>query len=328
MKAPRFWWQQTPSLMARALAPFAHLYGFFAAKPFAKSAAQFDVPIVVVGNFVAGGAGKTPICVWLVQGLVALGHRPVVVSRGYGGGLQGPVLVDGQSATDVGDEPLLLAEFAPVVVAKNRVQGVQKAIELGADVVVLDDGFQSRLVEFNFALMVVDGEVGFGNGLCLPAGPLRAPLAVQLAHTHALVMMGEGMAQQSLLPALQNAHIATFEAKLAPTKPSTFVLEGKKLFAFAGIGRPEKFLQTLKTHKLDVLDFVGFDDHYEYTRQDLERLKRQADILGAQLVTTQKDFVRLGALAQEFGVLSLPVFVDMPASEALLAMIGRAIAPK
>ncbi len=198
MRAPAFWWKPRPDAVAHLLSPFGAVYGAIAARRMNKAGARVNAPVICVGNFVAGGAGKTPTAMALAQEMKRAGHTPFFLSRGYGASrpVESPRIVDAarDSAADVGDEPLLLARVAPTVVCADRVAGARLAIEAGASVLIMDDGLQNPSLQKDFTIAVVDGAVGVGNSLCIPAGPLRAALDAQLQRTDAIVIAGEGAA--------------------------------------------------------------------------------------------------------------------------------------
>ena len=287
MKAPAFWTEG--GTLAHLLAPLGLLYTLGgrwrrqAATPW-----RAPVPVVCIGNLTVGGAGKTPTAIAIARRLVVAGRRPVIVSRGYRGRLEGPVRVDpgAHSAADVGDEPLLLAEAAPTIVAKDRLAGVRAALDLG-DTIVLDDGYQDPRLAHDLALVVVDGAAGFGNGRVLPAGPLREPVADGLARADAVVVIGNGPGK---------GVIATdrplLRARLVPTEAS-LRFRGRKVLAFAGIGRPEKMFETLREIGAEVVATEGFPDHHAYDENDVAGLVEKAAALRAEPVTTRKDWVRL-----------------------------------
>ena len=292
MRAPAFW--QTDSAPARALAPLAWAYGVLAGLGARRRrVARAPVPVICVGNLVAGGAGKTPVALALARRLAARGWRPHLVSRGYRGRAHGPLRVDParDDAALVGDEALLLAEAAPTWVARDRAAGAYAAAQAGAGVVVLDDGHQNHSLHKDLSLVVVDGGAGFGNGRLLPAGPLREPVAAGLARADAAVLIGVDRAgvRAALPPAL-----LLLEARLVPAAGADKV-GGRAVVAFAGIGRPEKFFATLESLSCDLLGRHPFADHHRYADYEVLLLADKAVKLGAVLVTTAKDFVRLPA---------------------------------
>jgi tetraacyldisaccharide 4'-kinase len=293
MREPPFWWRQGGTAAAM-LAPFAVVYGAVAARRMARKGSTAGVPVVCVGNPTVGGAGKTPTALAVARMLAADGETPVFLTRGYGGRIAGPVRVDPvqHRAADVGDEPLLLARVAPTIVAHDRVAGARAAVAAGASVIVMDDGFQNPALAKDFSVLVVDGRRGIGNGWAIPAGPLRAPLGAQLDRAQALIVVGEGGAPNVMDEVRQRA-LPVFGAKLAPDSAFIASLAGKRVLAFAGIGDPEKFFATLRAQDVTVAAARGFDDHHRYTRADAQGLCAEAERDGLNLVTTEKDLVRM-----------------------------------
>jgi tetraacyldisaccharide 4'-kinase len=285
------------------------------------------VPVVCVGNFVAGGAGKTPTAITLARMLLDRGEHPFFLSRGYGGSRPAiPMLVDASqhAADEVGDEPLLLARVAPTVVTEDRAAGAHFAIRRGASVIVMDDGLQSRKLEPDLALAVVDGETGIGNGLCIPAGPLRAPLAVQLPHVAAVVVVGKGRGGDDVAEQAAAASVPVLRASLVPDPTALVRLRGKKFLAFAGIGRPEKFFTTLVDAGLSVVATVSYPDHHRFRESDIMALQAKAAKERLTLVTTEKDATRLEAPIAETLPVTL-VFADEAEPRRLLdGMLLRA----
>lgn len=301
MQQPRFWYAPRPTLAARLLQPLGALYAAGTARRLARPGYKASVPVVCIGNLTIGGTGKTPTALALLERFAGF-H---VVTRGYGGRLAGPVQVHPRHlAEEVGDEPLLLAPFAPVWVAKDRAAGVRAAEAAGARAILLDDGFQNPEVVKDLSIVVVDAERGFGNGLCLPAGPLREPVAEGLKRADLLLSIGSDAAQAAFSPPLP-ARVTHLRGRLE-VLPMGMGWAGERVFAFAGIGHPEKFFATLRAEGAEVVRAEALADHQPLSPALLTRMETEAMALGAQLVTTEKDAVRLPAAFRP-RVLTLPV---------------------
>ena len=284
------------------------------------------VPVICVGNLTVGGSGKTPVVAALMTRLAQMGAAPAALYRGYGGRLTGPVQVapDTHGPQDVGDEALLTAAFGPAWVARDRAAGILAAHKDGADIVVMDDGFQNPTVAKDLSLVVIDAESHFGNGRVIPAGPLREPVAGGLARADMLITLGPDPAQDRLAglwPGL--ASRPRLRGRLEPIATG-MPWQGLACLAFAGIGRPEKFFATLRAQGARVLQTRAFPDHAAYPRPVLQRLLAEAKALNAQLVTTEKDAIRLPADIRA-QVLTLPVRLSLddwaPLDAALAALI-------
>ncbi len=298
MREPAFW-HRPSSWQSRLLSPLGAIYGAITARRMTQPGARVGIPVLCIGNYHMGGAGKTPTVLALAALLRDLGERPFVVSRGYGGRLSGPVSVDPQrhGAADVGDEPLMMAAQVPVVVARDRLAGAKQAHAQGASVILLDDGFQNPAVAKDAALIVIDGRRGLGNGQVFPAGPLRAPLSGQLSRTDALIVVGEGEGEASAMVerAVAARHKPVLHAKWNPDQASLAALRGKRVLAFAGIGDPLRFFATLRDTGIDVVREMSFPDHHPFAPREIVSLIAQAERDGLTLVTTEKDLVRLAS---------------------------------
>ena len=302
MRAPDFWQSPKPGLFARlliaVLTPVSLLYGRAVVRRMARRGSRVNAPVICVGNFVAGGAGKTPTALTVAKWLQRSGETPYFLSRGYGGALSadgGAHLVDRRRhcAAEAGDEPLLLARVANTVVARDRPTGAMLALAGGASLIVMDDGLQNPSLRRDFTLAVIDGGVGFGNGRMLPAGPLRAPVELQLKQTSAGLVIGEGEAGEKAAALFTAAGKPVFHGRLAPEANAALRVLGAKVVAFAGIGRPQKFFDSLEACGARLVARHGFPDHHPYRLQDILALQRQAEALDALLVTTEKDMVKV-----------------------------------
>lgn len=299
MRAPAFWWRPAPSPLASFLWRPATLYGAVAARRMGQPGEAAEVPVVCVGNFTVGGAGKTPAALALARILAADGHSPFFLTRGYGGQLAGPVRVDSavHDAAQVGDEPLLLARAFPTIVARERPAGARLAAREGASVIVMDDGLQNPSLEKQLSFAVVDGATGIGNGLCLPAGPLRAPLAAQWPKVDAVIVVGEGEPGAIIAAEAKARAKPVFRARLEPDPPAAARWRDRRVFAFAGIGRPEKFFATLTANGAKVVRTKSFPDHHPYRVDEIRAMTTVAQADGLDMVTTEKDFARIAGLS-------------------------------
>ena len=306
MKAPQFWYEPN-TWKAKFLYPLGYFYNLLTllrgklAKP-----QSYSCLTICIGNLNVGGTGKTPTTIALAQYFLKKGLQVHVVSRGYKGKFQGTFLVDPQKhkSDEVGDEPLLMSEFTSVWVSNKRKNGIAAAENAGAQIVLLDDGFQDPSFHKDFSLIVVDGEKGFGNKKCMPAGPLRENIVQGFKRADALVIVGQRIYKFDTFP----THLKIIHSTLKPIETGMNWKEGKYL-AFAGIADPSKFFKTLRSLGANLIDCVALSDHQNLDGQVLKRLERKANSAHAQLVTTEKDAVRLSNTFRK-KVLSLPVRIE------------------
>jgi tetraacyldisaccharide 4'-kinase len=310
------------------LMPLAVLYGAIAGRRLQRNGLDAGIPVLCVGNYHLGGAGKTPTVLALVKQLRDLGESPVVLSRGYGGRLRGPVMVDINSHTafDVGDEPLMMANTVFVAVARDRVDGLALARSRGASVIVMDDGFQNPAIAKDASLIVIDSNRGVGNGRVFPAGPLRAPLPPQLARTDALIVIGEGDGAKTVAAAVNARGKPVLSAHLQPDEESAAALRGKRVLAFAGIGDPARFFGTLRRNAIEVVGERVFADHHPFSKIEIESLVAEAASRGLTLVTTEKDLARMrsreGLPVWAANVLPLAVTLELEDAPALRKLVS------
>ena len=319
MKTPKYW--QSNSLISKLLTPLGKLYGVATSLRLKlHRPRKTSVPVICIGNITAGGTGKTPVSISVAKMLATAMYHPIFVTRGYGGKLQN-VLVNNKkhSAQDVGDEPLLLAEQAPVVVNADRYAGAELAVKEGADVVIMDDGFQNPTLHKDLSFLVFDGHYGIGNGKIIPAGPLRETFEVGIERADALIILGKdkhNLVERSRLPVF-----------FGHTEPVQTTVSSANILAFAGIGHPQKFYHTLKQQGFNVVETLDFPDHHFYSGAEIENILQKAKDLNAEVYTTSKDFVKIPTLYHKsINVLEVAVVWDKP--EELLQFIESKISKK
>lgn len=316
MKTPDYW--QSNTLISKILAPVSFIYGFLTQLRLKlHKSPKAEVPVICVGNITAGGTGKTPVSLAIAKMLINDMYHPFFVTRGYGGKIKN-VMVNNKkhSAQEVGDEPLLLSAQAPTVVNPNRYEGAKLAIKEGADLIIMDDGFQNPSLKKDLSFLVFDGNYGIGNGKIIPSGPLRETFENGTKRADALIIMGEDkhhLAKRTKLPTFY-AHLETAQT----------ALELRNVIAFAGIGHPQKFYNTLKEQGFKVIKTFDFPDHHVYNKKELENILAEAQKLNAEVYTTSKDFVKIPhSIQNEIKVLEVAVVWDKP--EKLLAFIKSSL---
>jgi tetraacyldisaccharide 4'-kinase len=319
MRTPEFWKEHdlTARFAVAVLSPIALLYGANVAWKAAHARpVRAKAKVICVGNLTVGGSGKTPVAIAIARTLSVLGRRPVFLSRGYGGRMKGPCFIDPSrnSAADAGDEPLLLASAAPVIVSRDRAAGASLADAEEFDTIVMDDGHQNFALAKDLSIVVIDAQTGFGNGRIVPAGPLRERVAQGLARATAVVLVGEGA------PNLEGFSGPILRARLVPC--AGVQVRGEKVLAFAGIGRPDKFFATLRALGAELVESRDYADHHAYSASEVARLKARARGQDALLITTEKDYVRLAPIHRE-GISMLPVEARFDDPQALVALLAN-----
>ncbi len=323
MRVPGFWYRE-PGIAARILAPVGSLYaGAGRLRMDRARPVRAGIPVICVGNLVAGGAGKTPVAIAVARHLATASLTPHFLSRGYGGRRSGPLRVDPErhDARDVGDEPLLLAREAPCWVARDRPAGAKAAVADGAGLLVMDDGFQNPSLHKDLSLLVIDGASGFGNGRIIPAGPLRERPVDAISRASAAILMGKDTCGVGAL--LARHDLPVIRARIEP-EGDTAWLRGRPVVAFAGIARPEKFFATLEQLGASLVARIAFADHQRIPTDEFMRMVELANSADAELVTTTKDHVRLPAKSQAM-VRQLPVSVQWENTTVLSEILRTAL---
>ncbi len=305
MKTPRFW--KDKNLISTLLLPLGWVYsGLTAARLKFKKSGKVNIPVICLGNITAGGSGKTPTAITLTKRLQKKGYHPYFVSRGYGGKLSGIILTKDStySAAEVGDEPLILSSIAPVSINPDRYQAALKAQEHGADMIIMDDGFQNPSLKKDISILIIDGGFGFGNQHPIPAGPLRENLQSGLKRANAALIIGEDKTNC----AQEMKNLPLFHGKIKEIEPQT---KPTQVIAFAGIGRPEKFYQSLENCGMNIISRHDFPDHHFYTEKELQSLLNEAQEKKAELYTTAKDIVKIPLpLRPKFNVLEIEIEIE------------------
>ncbi|HET7889700.1 MAG TPA: tetraacyldisaccharide 4'-kinase [Bradyrhizobium sp.] len=327
MHEPAFWYRPSSGI-SLLLSPLAAIYGAVAARRMQRKGFDAGVPVFCVGNYHVGGAGKTPTVLALVKLLRDLGETPVVLSRGYGGRLRGPIMVqsDRHTAAEVGDEPLMLARTVPVAVARERLDGLALAKSQGASVILMDDGFQNPAIAKDASVIVIDAHRGLGNACVFPAGPLRAPLPPQIDRTDALIVIGEGDAARAVAATIAAQNKPVLAAQIKPDEAALASLRGRRVLAFAGIGDPDRFFRTLRGNGIEVATQRAFDDHHPFTHDEIEALLTEARRDALIPVTTEKDLARIGAAGAPpswaQGIVAFPVTLEFDSAPDLRRFVA------
>jgi tetraacyldisaccharide 4'-kinase len=322
LQAPDFWYANPNETVAFVLRPLGWLYAFIGRVRRALTTPfRAAVPVICVGNLTAGGTGKTPLAIAIGKRVSSRGLKVAFLSRGYGADVPGAMIVDPaqDKAVDVGDEPLLLAQHAMTVVSPDRPAGARLAVSRGAQVIIMDDGFQNPSLGKDLSFIVVDADKGFGNGCVIPAGPLRENIEDGLQRANAMIFMGQGAAAvPDTKPLLR--------AELVPIDGESQRLAGKPFVAFAGIGLPQKFFDTAMYCGAHVKATRAFPDHHIFSEDDLDGLRNLAKVNNARLLTTEKDWLRLPqSIRSDVEVLRVHAQFDSPSATLLDQFIGTCL---
>jgi tetraacyldisaccharide 4'-kinase len=321
MRAPNFWFQPF-SVLSFFLKPLSWIYELvhYLRWKF-TSPKKASIPIICIGNPGVGGAGKTPTALEIGKILQSLHLNISYLTRGYGGKETGPLDVDSlkHTADQVGDEPLLLAKQAQTIMAKDRAQGLT-LIHKKTDIIIMDDGYQNPGLKKDLNLLVIDGPRGFGNGFVFPAGPLREPLDMSLSRASLVVVLGKPTTSVEKTLGKMPSPIFYGQLKIQPPKALK-----NPLYAFAGIAFPEKFFDSLKGEKFILKKTKGFPDHYQYTKTDLTQIKKEAEKLGLDIVTTEKDYYRIPE-NQRSGIIPIPVQIEWDDEASLKTFLKKKLA--
>ncbi len=299
MRSPSFWniktGRDSAIFLRTLLMPFSYIYDYFTQKRIYEANPKYlGIPVISIGNITLGGTGKTPIAIEIANIFEKIWGKPAIVSRGYGGSLINATKVTPNlSAKDVGDEPLMLSRYHDVFISKNRIEAAELALNNGAKAIILDDAHQNPFLKKHISFVVIDGAIGFGNGQICPAGPLRESPENGLKRADAIIWVGD---KTLLNEELENNQKPIFFANIIAKKK--YDLEDSFL-AFCGIGRPQKFHDTLKENNVKIIDLIPFPDHHFYSEKELKMIDERAKIENCKIITTEKDFVRLPKWFQE-----------------------------
>ena len=325
LKAPKFWYLKRDSLLSNSLYPFSLLFRLGTKfRNFASRERKTNLPIICVGNIVIGGAGKTPVALKIGNMLKKAGYNPHFVSKGYGGLEKNNTLVkDWHSPKSVGDEPLLLSEIAPTWIGLDRNKSFKLASENGADCIVMDDGFQNPTLQKDFSIVVINAEQGFGNKRVIPSGPLRESINRGLSRTNLVITIGDiSDAVRNKIP----KHIPLISADFK-IKEDDWMLKGQRITAFAGIAYPEKFFNSLKLVKANIVDKISYSDHHIYSENDLLYLAEIANKNKSILATTKKDMVRIPKSFRSL-VKTIDGYIQLDDEKLLLEILSNLIENK
>lgn len=314
VRAPEFW-HNKGGILSFVLSPFGWIYGAITSmRAAAKPTWAAPIPVICIGNVVMGGAGKTLVSIDLAERLKAKGQNPHIIMRGYGGSMNAPTKVDLNlhNANDVGDEALLLARTAPTWVGARRADVAKHATEDGASVLIMDDGFQNPSLAKDLSLLVVDAEYGFGNGRVCPAGPLREPIKNAASRAHAVISLGGSLSENVM-------NLPAFVGYTEPTSNATDI-HGERVVAFGGIGRPEKFFNSLKAAGAELTETISFPDHHPFSDAEIKNVLAKAKTQNSIAITTEKDFVRIPA-ALRTDIMSFPVRLRWEQADAFEGFI-------
>jgi len=314
VRAPEFW-HNKGGILSFVLSPFGWIYSAITSmRAAAKPTWAAPIPVICIGNVVMGGAGKTLVSIDLAERLKAKGQNPHIIMRGYGGSMNAPTKVDLNlhNANDVGDEALLLARTAPTWVGARRADVAKHATKDGASVLIMDDGFQNPSLAKDLSLLVVDAEYGFGNGRVCPAGPLREPIKNAASRAHAVISLGGSLSENVM-------NLPAFVGYTEPTSNATDI-HGERVVAFGGIGRPEKFFNSLKAAGAELTETISFPDHHPFSDAEIKNVLAKAKTQNSIAITTEKDFVRIPA-ALRTDIMSFPVRLRWEQADAFEGFI-------
>lgn len=327
MQPPKFWYKPA-GLRAKMLGPLSSIYARSTKKRLDEGQpVSLGIPVICVGNINAGGTGKTPTVIAIVERLKTLGLNPHIVTRGFGGTVIGPMRVSERDdlAEQVGDEPLLLSAFTTTWVSRDRGKGGLAAEQAGADIVILDDGHQNPGLKKNVSIICVDALRGFGNGRVIPSGPLREPVSEGMSRGDILLSIGPSQSQEQFKTQWSDEiSLPHIQGQLEPMQTGMDWAQ-ERVLAFAGIGNPEKFFQTVRQLGANVVKTEALEDHQALTPAIMQRLLADAANLGAQLVTTEKDASRLPPDLRHT-ILTIPVRLELNDWAPLDTLIERCIA--